>query len=168
MATITLKDNKINTSGNLPVKDSNAPDFKLVKNDLSTLSLADLKGKKVVLNIFPSLDTDVCAASVRQFNATASKLKNTVVVCVSRDLPFAMKRFCTTEGLKNVVTASDFRDGSFGEAYGLTIVDGPLAGLHSRAVVVLDESGKVIYNEQVPEIVQEPDYNSAYKAIEGN
>jgi thioredoxin-dependent peroxiredoxin len=166
MATITLKDNKINTSGNLPAKEAMAPDFKLVKNDLSTLNLADLKGKKVVLNIFPSLDTDVCAASVRQFNAKASNLKNTVVVCVSRDLPFAMKRFCTTEGLENVLTASDFREGSFGEAYGLTIVDGPLAGLHSRAVVILDESGKVIYTEQVPEIVQEPDYESAYKAIE--
>lgn len=167
MATITLKDNKINTSGNLPTKASNAPDFKLVKNDLSTLSLADLKGKKVVLNIFPSLDTDVCAASVRKFNATASNFKNTIVVCVSKDLPFAQKRFCAAEGLENVVTASDFRDGNFGESYGLTIVDGPLAGLHSRAVVVLDESGKVIYTEQVPEIVQEPDYESAYKAIEG-
>jgi thioredoxin-dependent peroxiredoxin len=165
MATITLKGNELKTSGELPAVGSNAPSFKLVKNDLSALSLDDLKGKKAVLNIFPSLDTDVCAASVRQFNAAAGKLDNTVVVCISKDLPFANKRFCTTEGLENVVTASDFRDGSFGLAYGLTIAEGPLEGLHSRAVVVVNEEGKVVYNEQVPEIVQEPDYEAALNAL---
>ncbi|MGE4542344.1 MAG: thiol peroxidase [Bacteroidales bacterium] len=165
MATITLKGNQIHTVGNLPTKGSKATDFKLVKTDLSQLSLDDLKGKKVVFNIFPSLDTDVCAASVRRFNQEASNLENTVVVCVSKDLPFAHNRFCSTEGLNNVVNASDFRDGSFGEKYGVTIADGPLAGLHSRAVVVLDEEGKVVYTEQVPEIVEEPDYEAALMAV---
>ncbi len=119
----------------------------------------------MVLNIFPSLDTDVCAASVRRFNKEASELENTVVVCVSKDLPFAHARFfCTTEGLDNVISASDFRTGKFGEDYGLTIADGPLAGLHSRAVVVMNENGEVIYTEQVPEIVEEPNYEAALKA----
>lgn len=165
MASITLQGNPINTTGNLPENGAKAPDFKLVKSDLSSLSLDDLKGKKVVLNIFPSLDTGVCAASVRQFNSAASKLENTVVVCVSKDLPFAHSRFCVAEGLKNVVSASDFRDGSFGNSYGLTIADSPLAGLHSRAVIVLDENGIVKYTEQVPEIAQEPDYEAALKAL---
>lgn len=165
MAKITLKGNPVNTKGNLPEKGSKAPDFKLVKTDLSELSLAELKGKNVVLNIFPSLDTDVCAASVRQFNAAAAKLDNTVVVCISKDLPFAAKRFCTTEGLDRVVAASDFRDGNFGRNYAVDIVDGPLAGLHSRAVVVLNSDGNVLYTEQVPEITQEPDYAAALGAI---
>ncbi len=165
MASITLKGNPINTTGSLPAKGEKAPDFKLVKSDLSLLTLADLKGKKVVLNIFPSIDTGVCAASVRKFNAEASKLENTVVVCVSKDLPFAHSRFCVAEGLQNVVSASDFRDGSFGKDYRVTIADGPMAGLLSRAVVVLDENGIVQYTEQVPEIVQEPDYESALKAL---
>lgn len=165
MASITLKGNNINTIGNLPAKGAKAPDFKLVKSDLSNLSLGDLKGKKVVLNIFPSLDTGICAASVRRFNAEASKLENTVVVCASKDLPFAHSRFCVAEGLENVVSASDFRDGSFGRDFGVTIADGPMAGLLSRAVVVLDEQGVVKYTEQVPEIVQEPDYEAALKAI---
>lgn len=165
MASITLGGNSINTTGNLPEKGVKAPDFKLVKSDLSSLSLGDLKGKKVVLNIFPSLDTGVCAASVRQFNAAASELENTVVVCVSKDLPFAHSRFCVAEGLQNVVSASDFKDGSFGNDYGVTIAESPLAGLLSRAVVVLDEEGMVKYTEQVPEIAQEPDYESALKAI---
>ncbi len=165
MAQITLKGNPINTKGGLPANNSKAPGFKLVKSDLSELRLEDLKGKKVVLNIFPSLDTDVCAASVRRFNTEAAKLNNTIVVCVSRDLPFAHGRFCSAEGINNVITASDFRDGSFGSDYGVMIVDGPLAGLHSRAVVILDEDGTVKYSEQVPEIVQEPDYESALKAI---
>ncbi len=164
MATITLKGNPINTVGNLPAKGSLSPDFKLVKSDLAVVTPSDLKGKKVILNIFPSLDTDVCAASVRRFNAEASKLENTVVLCVSKDLPFANKRFCSVEGLENVVTASDFRDGSFGKNFGVTIADGALTGLHSRAVVVLDENSKVIYTEQVPEIVQEPDYEAALSA----
>ncbi|MBG0780666.1 MAG: thiol peroxidase [Bacteroidales bacterium] len=165
MAKITFAGNQIQTVGELPAKGSKAKDFKLVKTDLSPLSLDDLKGKKVVLNIFPSLDTDVCAASVRRFNQEASKLKKTVVVCVSKDLPFAHKRFCSTEGINNVVNASDFRDGSFGESYGVTIADGPFAGLHSRAVVVLNENGEVIYTEQVPEITQEPDYAAALEAV---
>ncbi len=165
MAKITLAGNQIQTVGELPAKGSKAIDFKLVNTDLSPLSLADLKGKKVVFNIFPSLDTDVCAASVRRFNQEASNLENTVVVCVSKDLPFAHKRFCSSEGLNNVVNASDFRDGGFGETYGVTITDGPLAGLHSRAVVVLDENGEVVYTEQVPEIVQEPDYTAALEAV---
>jgi thioredoxin-dependent peroxiredoxin len=165
MAKITLAGNQIQTVGELPAKGSKANDFKLVNTDLSPLSLDDLKGKKVVLNIFPSLDTDVCAASVRRFNQEASNLENTVVVCVSKDLPFAHKRFCSTEGINNVVNASDFRDGNFGESYGVTIADGPLAGLHSRAVVVLNENGEVVYTEQVPEIVQEPDYTAALEAV---
>lgn len=166
MSTITLKGNNIETSGKLPENGQKAPDFKLVKTDLSEMNLSHIAGKKVVLNIFPSLDTEVCAASVRKFNAEASKLENTVVVCVSKDLPFAHKRFCVTEGLDKVVSASDFRDGNFGATYGVTIVNGPLAGLHSRAVVVIDESGYVRYSEQVPEIVQEPNYAAALKAIE--
>lgn len=165
MTTITLKGNAIHTGGQLPQLGSKAPDFKLVKTDLSMLSLSDLTGKKVVLNIFPSLDTGICAASVRRFNAEASKLDNTTVVCVSKDLPFAHSRFCTTEGLNNVVSASDFRDGNFGIAYGLTLVDGPLEGLLSRAVVVLNEEGTIIYSEQVPEIVQEPNYEAALATI---
>ncbi|MDY0102672.1 MAG: thiol peroxidase [Lentimicrobium sp.] len=165
MASINFHGNPIKTEGNLPAKGSKAPDFKLVKSDLSELSLSDLKGKKVVLNIFPSLDTGVCAASVRHFNEDAGKLDNTVVVCVSKDLPFAHGRFCTAEGLKNVVTASDFRGGNFGRDYGVDIADGPLAGLHSRAVVILNEDGMVTYTEQVPEIVQEPDYDAALKAL---
>lgn len=165
MASITLKGNTINSLGNLPAIGSKAPDFTLVKSDLSPVTLREFKGKKVVLNIFPSLDTAVCAASVRQFNAAAGKLDNTVVVCVSKDLPFAHGRFCSTEGLNNVVTASDFRDGSFGKEYGVTLADGPLAGLHSRAVVVIDEEGMVKYTEQVPEIAQEPDYETALKAV---
>lgn len=165
MAKITLKGNPFQTVGELPAVGSKAPDFNLVKSDLGSLSLADLKGKKVVLNIFPSLDTDVCATSVRKFNAEASKMDNTVVVCVSKDLPFAHGRFCSTEGLTNVVTASDFRGGNFGKNYGVTIENGPLADLHSRAVVVLDEKGVVKYTEQVPEIVQEPNYNAALAAL---
>lgn len=165
MATITLKGNNIQTNGELPAVGSTIPGFKLVKSDLSLLQTDDLKGKKVVFNIFPSLDTDVCAASVRKFNATASNLENTVVVCVSKDLPFAHKRFCTVEGLTNVVSASDFRDGSFGNDFGLTITTGPLMGLHSRAIVVADENGKVVYTEQVPEITQEPDYEAALKSL---
>jgi thiol peroxidase len=165
MATITLKGNQIHTSGNLPAVGTTAPDFTLTKTDLSDVKLSDFKGKKVVLNIFPSLDTDVCAASVRHFNADVEKLANTVVLCISRDLPFAHKRFCTTEGLANVVSLSELRKFEFGETYGVRITDGPLAGLMSRAVVVLDENQKVVYTEQVSEIVQEPNYEAAKKAI---
>ena len=165
MATIKLKGNSINTKGNLPEVGSQAPDFKLVKNDLSEISLSDYKGKKVVLNIFPSLDTDVCAASVRHFNEKVGKLENTVLISISKDLPFAHGRFCSTEGLNNVVPASGFRDTNFGADYGVELTDGPLKGLYSRAVVVLDETGKVKYTQQVPEITEEPDYDKALQTV---
>jgi thiol peroxidase len=165
MAQITLKGNPVQTAGTLPAVGSQAPDFKVTKSDLSDVSLKDFAGKKVVLNIFPSIDTDVCASSVRKFNADATKLSNTVVLGVSADLPFALKRFCGAEGITNVTTSSDFRDGSFGKAYGVRITDGPLKGLLSRAVVVIDEKGKVLYNEQVPEITQEPNYEKALAAL---
>ncbi len=165
MAQITLKGNPINTIGNLPEKGTKAPDFTLVKNDLSMGSLSDYKGKKVVLNIFPSLDTGTCAAAVRRFNQEASNLENTVVLCISKDLPFAQARFCGAEGLEEVINFSDFRTGEFGKAYGVEIADGPLAGLESRAVVIVDEEGKVTYTQQVPEIVDEPDYESVLAAL---
>ncbi len=165
MATITLKGNTIHTLGELPKIGSQAPDFTLVKNDLSKASLSDFKGNKVILNIFPSIDTATCAASVRQFNQEAAELGNTKVLCISRDLPFAQARFCGAEGIENVINLSDFATGDFGKNYGLQITDGPLANLHSRAVVVLDETGKVIYNEQVPEIVEEPNYKMALEAL---
>ncbi len=165
MAKITLKGNPIQTAGNLPDVGSNAPDFSLTKTDLSDVSLADFAGKRKVLNIFPSLDTPVCATSVRTFNAQAQKAANTVVLCISLDLPFAHNRFCTTEGLENVVSLSELRERKFGEDYGLRIIDGPLKGLFSRAVIVLDENNKVLYTEQVPEITQEPDYEKALAVI---
>lgn len=165
MATITLGGNPVHTSGELPKKGDQAKDFKLVKDDLSEVSLSDFKGKNVILNIFPSIDTPTCATSVRQFNQKASELADTVVLCISKDLPFAQKRFCGAEGLDNVVCLSDFRDGSFGENYGLTIKEGKLNGLHSRAVVVLDKEGNVSYSEQVAEIANEPDYQSALAAL---
>ena len=165
MAKITLKGNPIKTSGNLPSKGTKAPDFTLVKSDLGQQTLSELKGKKLILNIFPSLDTSVCATSVRKFNQMAAGMKNAVVLAISKDLPFAHKRFCTTEGITNVVTLSGFRDPSFGKLYGVDIIDGPMAGLYARSVVVVDENGKVIYTELVPEITQEPDYNSALAAI---
>lgn len=164
MAEITLKGNTINTSGNLPAVGTQATDFQLVANDLSVKTLTDYKGKKVVLNIFPSLDTATCAASVRRFNKEASTLENTVVLCISKDLPFAQARFCGAEGLDQVHTLSDFRT-DFGKDYGLEIVDGPLAGLESRAVILLDENGKVTYTQQVPEIVDEPNYEEVLKNL---
>lgn len=165
MAQITLKGNKINTIGNLPKVGEMAPDFTLVKDDLSVKTLNDYKGTRLVLNIFPSLDTGTCAMSVRRFNQEASELNNTKVLCISKDLPFAQARFCGSEGLTNVENLSDFRTGAFGKAYGVEIADGPLAALESRAVVVIDENGKVIYTQQVPEIVDEPDYESAIAAL---
>jgi thioredoxin-dependent peroxiredoxin len=165
MASITLGGNAINTSGSLPQVGAVAPDFKLVKNDLSVASLSDYKGSKVVLNIFPSIDTGTCAASVRKFNETASKLTNTKVLCISRDLPFAQKRFCGAEGIENVENLSDFKDGSFGKNYGLEITDSVLAGLHSRVVIVLDEKGVVKYAQQVPEIADEPNYDAALASL---
>ncbi len=165
MATITLKGNSIHTAGELPAVGSQLPAFTLVKSDLSEVSPADFAGKKLVLNIFPSLDTAVCAASVRRFNKDAGERGDAVVLCISADLPFAQGRFCTTEGLENVVSLSVFRSPEFGADYGLTITDGPLKGLLSRAVIVTDVSGKVLYAEQVPEIVQEPDYDKALAAL---
>lgn len=165
MAIVTLKGNEINTVGNLPAVGSDAPAFTLTTVELGGSSLADYKGKKVVLNIFPSVDTGTCAQSVRQFNEEAAELENTVVLCVSKDLPFAQTRFCGAEGIDNVVMLSDFKDGSFGEAYGLTFADGPLQSLLSRSVVVLDEAGKVIYTEQVAETVDEPNYKAALEAL---
>jgi len=165
MATITLQGNPIHTYGNLPEKGKSAPDFKLSRTDLSDISLHEFGGKKLVLNIFPSLDTPVCATSIRKFNAAAEKEANTTVICISKDLPFAHARFCATEGLKNVISASAFRNEDFGKDYGVLITDGPLAGLLSRAVVVLDEKGTVIYSEQVPDIVNEPAYDAALNAL---
>ncbi len=142
-----------------------APDFVLVKSDLSEVTLSGLKGKHVVLNIFPSIGTGVCAASVRRFNKEASALNNTTVLCISADLPFAAGRFCGAEGLENVITLSTFRDSSFADQYGVLMTDGPLRGLLARAVVVVNPEGKVVYTELVPEIAQEPDYNSAINSI---
>ncbi len=165
MATITLKQNQIHTSGNLPVTNTKAPDFSLVKTDLSTSTLSDYKGKRVILNIFPSIDTATCATSVRQFNKQAAALENTIVLCISRDLPFAQARFCGAEGIDNVVMLSDFNEGAFGKNYGLEIIDGPLKGLHSRCVIVLDENHSILYTEQVPEIADEPQYEKALNIL---
>lgn len=165
MAKIKFKGNDVNTAGDLPKVGEKAPDFQVTKSDLSDVSLKDFAGKKVILNIFPSIDTGICAASTRKFNEKAAGLNNTVVVCVSRDLPFAHKRFCEAEGIDNVVTASEFRDASFSDAYHVKMTDGPLKGVFSRAVVAIDESGNVIYTEQVPEITQEPDYEKALDAV---
>jgi thioredoxin-dependent peroxiredoxin len=165
MAKITFKGSPFNTAGSLPKVGSAAPDFKVVKTDITPMSLSDFKGKKVVLNIFPSLDTAVCAASVRRFNVEASKLNNTAVLCISKDLPFAQKRFCAAEGLDNVIPGSEYRDSNFSDAYGVRIVDGPLEGLFSRAIVIVNEKGMVAYTEQVPEIAQEPDYDKALAAL---
>ena len=166
MAKITLRGNPIHTVGELPAVGTPAPDFKLTKTDLSDITLADLAGKKVVLNIFPSIDTPVCSISVRRFNAEIEKHADAVVLSVSRDLPFAHARFCTAEGLNNVVSASILRDAGFGERYGVAIVDGPLASLMARAVVVVDAGGTVKYTQLVPEIGQEPDYAAALAALD--
>lgn len=151
--------------GNLLKEGMMAPDFELIKKDLSSLKLSSLKGKKVILNVFPSLDTGVCAASVRKFNELASKITNTVVLSISKDLPFAQGRFCTTEGIDNVIPLSDFRNPEFGKEYGLLMKDGPLSGLLARAVLVVNEEGKVSYIELVPEITQEPNYDKALEAV---
>ena len=164
MASITLKGSAVHTSGTLPKIGSKAPDFSLTKSDLADVRLADFKGKTLILNIVPSLDTGVCAKSAKAFNAKVKELGNTLVLTVSRDLPFAQKRFCDAEGVDAVVMLSELRNRDFGAAYGATIVDGVLAGLLSRAVVVVDPAGKVSYTEQVPEIGQEPDYGKALAA----
>ena len=164
MADITFQSNPITTVGTLPEKGAKAPVFTLVGTDLSDVALTDFGGKQIVLNIFPSIDTGVCQASVRAFNEKAGGRDNTVVLNVSKDLPFAQERFCAAEGIDNVVSGSAFRS-SFGEDYGVTMTSGPLQGLLSRAVVVVDAEGSVVYTEQVPEIGQEPDYEAALGAL---
>jgi thiol peroxidase len=165
MAQVTLKGTPLHTAGELPAKGTQAPPFALTRPDLSEATQADFQGQRVVLNIFPSIDTPTCATSVRTFNARASQASNTVVLCVSADLPFAAKRFCTTEGLDKVIPASTFRSPEFGRAYGVTLTDGPLRGLLARAVVVLDGQGKVLHTELVGEIANEPDYDAALAAL---
>ena len=165
MAKITLKGNPVNTSGNLPSKGSKAPDFSLVKSDLSTLSLAELKGKKLVLSISPSLDTSVCATSVRKFNQIAAGKKNTIILAITKDLPFASGRFCTTEGITNVIPLSGFRDTVFGKSYGVELIDGLFKGLYARSIIVVDENGIITHSQLVPEIAQEADYDSAIAAL---
>ncbi|MFC7457133.1 thiol peroxidase [Brachybacterium sp. GCM10030267] len=164
MASITFKNTPVTTVGELPAQGSPLPAFELVGQDLGPVSSADLAGKRIVLNIFPSLDTGTCATSVRKFNELAASLENTVVVCVSKDLPFAQARFCGAEGIENVVTGSAFRS-SFGEDYGATMSDGPLAGLLSRAVVVADADGNVVHTQQVAEVAEEPDYDAAVASL---
>lgn len=165
MASITLGGNPVNTSGELPAVGSTAPNFKLATTDLKSATLDDFKGQNLILNIFPSVNTGVCAASVRAFNAKAAALDNTKVLCISRDLPFMQKNFCGAEGIENVIMLSDFRDHSFGTDYGVTYLDGIFEGLLSRAVVVVDSEGKVIYTEQVPETGDEPNYQNALDAL---
>ncbi len=165
MATIALQGKPVQTIGELPSVGTQALDFELVKGDLSTVKLSDYKGKKVVLNVFPSIDTGTCATSVRTFNEKASSIENTVVLCVSRDLPFAQTRFCGAEGIDKVYCLSDYRTGKFGKDYGLEIIDGVLQQLHSRVIVVIDEEGKVVHTEQVNEIVDEPNYEAALNAL---
>lgn len=165
MAQITLKGNPVNTVGELPAVGSTVPDFKLTRTDLADISLKEFAGKNIILNIFPSIDTPTCAASVRKFNEQANKLNNTVVLCVSADLPFALNRFCGAEGLQNIIPVSEFRHKEFGDTFGIRIVDGPIAGLLSRSIVVIDSSGKIVYTEQVSEIANEPDYEAAVKTL---
>jgi len=164
MATITFKGDPVQTIGSLPAKGTKAPDFRLTAGDLSDVSLATYAGKVKILNIVPSLDTGVCAASARAFNKAAASLGDIVILTISRDLPFAQKRFCEAEGIDKVVTLSELRDREFGKAYGVEMISGPLAGLLSRAVVVLDRDNRVVYTEQVPEITQEPNYAASLDA----
>jgi len=167
MATITLQGNPIHTVGELPRVGGRAPDFHLTRGDLKDVCLKDFEGKRKLLNIVPSLDTGVCAASARRFNLEAAKVPGAVILTISCDLPFAQKRFCEAEGIQAVVPLSELRARRFGEDYGVRIADGPLAGLLSRAIVVLDEKDRVLYTEQVPEIAKEPDYDKALKALAG-
>lgn len=165
MAKITFKGGEVNTVGELPAKGTKAPNFSLVGSDLSDIALSDFKGKNVVLNIFPSLDTSTCATSVRRFNKEAGKLQDTVILAISADLPFASGRFCTTEGIENVKPASVFRNPEFGKDYGVLMTDGPLKGLLARAVVIINPEGNISYIELVPEISVEPDYQAAINSI---
>lgn len=165
MATVTFKGNKMNTVGDLPKVGTKAPDFTLTTTDLSDKSLSDFEGKRIIMNIFPSLDTETCANSVRNFNERASQLENTTVLCISRDTPFAQNRFLESEKIEDVVALSDIRSGKFGRDYNLLFAQGPLEGFHSRVVLVLDEEGKIIYQQQVLEVTEEPDYLSALKSL---
>jgi len=165
MAKITFKGSSTSTIGELPKVGEQAPDFVLTKTDLTDISLKDVAGKKVVMNIFPSIDTPVCATSVRRFNAEIDKYNNAIILCISVDLPFAHARFCGAEGLNNVISVSELRNRDFGKHYGVRIVDGPLAGLLARSIVVLDEKGKVIYTQLVADIAEEPDYEKALNAL---
>lgn len=164
MANITLKGESVLTLGNLPTIGSSAPEFEVVKTDLSTLSSNDLKGKNIILNLFPSIDTGICAASTKRFNKESAELQNTVILCISMDLPFALNRFCGAEGLSAIIPASAFRS-SLGEDYQVTITSGPLLGLLSRAIVVINQEGQIIYTEQVAEITQEPNYQAALESL---
>lgn len=168
MAHVTLKGNPVQTSGELPQVGHKAPDFQLTRVDLSDASLKDYLGKRVVLNIFPSVDTPVCSASVRRFNAEISKQDNSVVLCISRDLPFALSRFCAAEGLEDVIPLSEMRTRDFGTNYGLHLQEGPLAGLLARAIFVLDETGTIIYRQLVGEITKEPDYEQALAGLKAD
>lgn len=165
MAQITLGGNAIHTSGNIPSIGSSAPIFSLTAEDMSSITLDNYAGKKKILNIFPSVDTGVCATSVRTFNSKAASLENTVVLCISRDLPFAQKRFCGAEGISNVVMLSDYKNGNFGKSYGVEVIDGKFEGLHARAILVLDENNQVLHSELVSEIAQEPNYEAALAAL---
>ncbi|MCU7695151.1 thiol peroxidase [Haoranjiania flava] len=164
MAQVSFKGNNVHTAGDLPQVGEHVKDFTLVDVDLNEKKLSDYSGKYVVMNIFPSVNTGVCATSVRKFNEQASSLNNTKVLCISKDLPFAQKNFCAAEGLNNVEMLSDFRT-DFGNTYGVQLTDGPLQGLLSRAVIVVDPEGKVVYTEQVPEITTEPDYDAALESL---
>jgi thiol peroxidase len=165
MSTFTFKGEPQQTAGELPAVGQQVPAFKLTKGDFSTITQEDIKGKRTVFNIFPSIDTGVCAASVRKFNELAAGMDNTQVVCVSKDLPFAHKRFCEAEGISNVITTSQFADQSFSEAFGVDMLTGPLPGLMSRCIVVADEKGTIVHTEQVAELAQEPNYEAALQAL---
>jgi thioredoxin-dependent peroxiredoxin len=165
MAQIKIADETVHLSGDLPAVGTVAPDFTLVKTDLSTASLKELRGQNVVLNIFPSVDTRVCAMSVREFNKRAASMTNTVVLCISRDLPYAYRRFCGAEGIDKVVPLSDYRNENFSRAYGVKMLDGRMEGLHARAIVVIDPDGRITHTELVPVIGQEPDYDAALRKL---
>lgn len=165
MANVTLQGNPIQTQGTLPAVGSKAPNFKLATSALSDVTLDDYQGSKIILNVFHSVDTGTCAQSVRQFNKEVTQLENTKVLCISKDLPFAQARFCGAEGIENVEMLSDFRNGNFGNAYNLTFTNGPVEGLLSRSIIVLDENGTVLYTEQVQEVVEEPNYSGALNAL---
>ena len=168
MAQIKIGDNTVNTNGNLPVVGTQAPDFSLAGNDLKQVELKAFSGKNVILNIFPSIDTSTCATSVREFNKRATTFSNTVVLCIARDLPFAMRRFCGAEGIDKdkVITLSDFRDKRFAGAYGMEMIDGPMFGLFARAIVFINPNGKIVHTELVPAIGQEPNYSEALRVVE--